>query len=376
MTTNNIKYFDKYYVGLAKDRATASGKPLGFAVPDGTDSAAKKRKQTVDSWASGRYYYNDEKAPVSGKVYDNAPMTGFRLTEWEGRYVTDNKVVRVLDPRGFELEIYIPNLMDLILNCEIDRGLIKEELVWLRDGANNRLVRTADPAFEEAKRLTEAAGQKKGKPSLGHEVGDIISNTWGDFLYMGLMDVEFVVPRGPRVLDKEMTNRHGTHRFPRGGIFGGFARSAGVVYDERVFREYFKLESDPLVSVSVGRRHVYKPVRGNSKDEVTFRKSKMATLKVVSSGNKIPEVGENAYFAADYESLVYYDADGNIYTRKEFEQKQEKEHRTSTWPREPVYFEYNTMWPAMSLRVKDGPLQTAPTKKGFEATKANRPYRY
>lgn len=353
-----MKYFDKYYVGFAENRQTASGKPLGFAVPDGTDSAAKKRKKTVDEWASGRYYYSNEETPAAGKVYDNVPMTGFRLTEWNGRYVTDNKVVRVLDPRGFELEIYIPNLMDIILNCEVDHGLIKEELVWLREGANNRLVRTADPTFAEAKRLTEAAGQKLNTPRLGHEVGDIISNTYGTFLYMGLMDVEFVVPRGERVVDEKMTRDFGTRRV--GGCdFFGMGR---IPVREVVHRTYYRISDDRLESVSTGRRHVYK---NTGSDAITFRKSKMATLKIESSGNSIPAVGEKEYFRVDYDTFMFYDTEGQLYTQKEHFDIEKNINQTIHWPNERKYIEGDIHWKTCVARVNDGPLKTAPVKGQF-----------
>ena len=361
-TANNTKYFDKYYVGLRKKDKKASGKQLAFAVPDGTDSAAKKRKQTVDSWVAGSWY-RDDKAPEAGTVFDNKPMTGFQLTEWSGRYITDNKVARVLDPRGFELEIYIPNLMDLILNTVIDHGLIKDELVWLREGGNNRLVRTADPLYAEAIKNTEAAGQKKGKPALGHEVGDIISNTLGTYLYMGLMDVEFVIPRGKRVEDDEITEQYGTTY--DGGWFLGMERGPRR---KRIYQQYYMLEDDVLASVNVGRRHVYKEVslgRHHVDEGLFFRKSKMATLKVESSGNPIPKVGEDVYFEVSYDSAVYYDVDGNVVSEKEFIEKQKKADNAYDYTKPRTQLEGNTYWKTYVARVNDGPLQTSPVKGKF-----------
>jgi hypothetical protein len=50
-----MKYFDQYYAGIQNDNAkeNASGLPLAFITPDGTDKAAESRKETVDNWALG-----------------------------------------------------------------------------------------------------------------------------------------------------------------------------------------------------------------------------------------------------------------------------------------------------------------------------------
>lgn len=370
--STELKYFDKYYVGLAHNRNTASGKPLAFAVPDGNDSTAKKRKASVDAWCLGYWSAKDSRGRLRtdlkemGKVYDNKPMTGFQLTEWSGRYITDNKVVRVLDPRGFELEIYIPNLMDLVLNCEIDYGLIKDELVWLREGGNNRLVRTNDPVFAEAKANMAKLVKKKTAHKKSHEVGDIISNSWGDFLYMGLMDVEFVVPRGERVVDEEMTKRYGTRMY----VGGFFVFDNGPIHSE-VVRFYYRIDEDRLESVSIGRRHVYQDVRkdwrGETTNQITFRKSKMATQKVVSSGNPLPKTGEKEYFKVDHDSLMYYDADGQLYTQKDLVDLEEELNKDRQWPDERKCLEGETHWKTIIVRLNDKPLETAPVKGRFQS---------
>jgi len=368
--TTNIKYFDRYYVGQ-RNQDTASGKPLAFAVPDGDDAAAKKRKATVDAWVAGYWSARDTRGRLRkdlkemGEVYDNKPMTGFRLTDWSDRYITDNKVVRVLDPRGFELEIYIPNLMDIILNSEVDHGEIKDELVWLREGSNNRLVRTSDPAFAEAKQNMVRAAKKKAAPKKSHEVGDIISNTWGTFLYMGLMDVEFVVPRGKRVVDDEMTRQFGTRRV--GGFFG-FPGNGPI--REEVYQTYYRIDDDRLESVSIGRRHVYQDVNRGwnghvARDTITFRKSKMATQQVVSSNNLLPPVGEESYYHVDYEVFMYYDEDGRLYTQKEHYDLEEDLNKNIQRPNEHKYLEGIRQWKTCVVRVNDGPLETDPVKGRF-----------
>jgi hypothetical protein len=121
-------------------------------------------------------------------------MTGFRLVDWEKRWSTDNKVVRVVDPRGYELEIYIPNLMYLILNCNINKGLINEELVWLRDGAINRLYPSNSDEYRNAKAMfdkTKLSGGKIKEPR--QEVGEVVRDSWGnELIYLGMKTVQWL----------------------------------------------------------------------------------------------------------------------------------------------------------------------------------------
>ena len=67
MSSDNkaIKFPEKHYIGF--QTRDDDFLPLGFMTPDGTDSAAVKRKQTVDSWASG--YRNKNKSRMTTEVF-------------------------------------------------------------------------------------------------------------------------------------------------------------------------------------------------------------------------------------------------------------------------------------------------------------------
>lgn len=117
-----------YYVTLTKINEMAF--PLGFATPDGTDAAAKKRKSTADYWA---------KLPQT-ITFDNEPISGFSFGNSVSRYSTSNKFIRVSDPRGFVLEISIANLCDIIEEHTIVKGDIEGLFVWGRENANNILI--------------------------------------------------------------------------------------------------------------------------------------------------------------------------------------------------------------------------------------------
>jgi hypothetical protein len=118
-----MKFCDKLYVGFQRERYSSADVPrvLGFAVPYGTTKAEQKRIDTVNRWANNK---------EDSRIIENKPTRGFKLLEVVSRYSTSNKLFRVLDPRGFELEISSDNLLDLAMASTIVRGEIIEECVW------------------------------------------------------------------------------------------------------------------------------------------------------------------------------------------------------------------------------------------------------
>lgn len=234
-----MKYFETYYAGIKGSIASnnASRKPLAFITPDGDDKAAEKRKETVDNWTYG---WGDKDPKDITKVVDNKPMTGFQIVDWGRRWSTDNKVARIVDPRGYELEIYIPNLMHLILNCTIDKGMIAEELVWLRDGANNRLYPSDSKEYLEAKAMADklvASGGKIVQPR--HEVGDVVRDKWNnEMIYLGMKTVQWLGIAGENKNEKQVNGAWGRAR-----ITSKYIETTGeVLYgDTARFHCYFPL---------------------------------------------------------------------------------------------------------------------------------------
>ena len=75
MAVNGVKIPEKHYVGMVKRQTEKI--PLGFITPWGEDAAAKKRMDTVDSWAK-QGYYGGKSLPAM--VIENTPMAGFKMT--------------------------------------------------------------------------------------------------------------------------------------------------------------------------------------------------------------------------------------------------------------------------------------------------------
>lgn len=159
-----IKYFDKLYVGMRNDQPGVQKIPLGFATPYGEDAAFKKRKETVDQWTN--YYSHNPRITSSTTIIDNVPMSGFSTGKSVSRYSTSNKLIRVADPRGFELEISIDNLSSLLAETVIDHGVIQEPLIWGRDGAVNVLTTVKHPDYIHAQTVAGPIEVEPGQTFL------------------------------------------------------------------------------------------------------------------------------------------------------------------------------------------------------------------
>ena len=185
---------DLHYIGIKGVGTYNDGSmPLGFLTPGGTNAAAKKRISTVDSWVGANGGRHEHIAPdeseqflkdnpsakflrdhsdyernphiaylipnEEGKHYKildnvpNEPQLGFRITKMvsrSGSWNGGNKLVRIEDPRGFELEISVDNLVKAMSTTTFTDGVCQEECVWGRDGANNVLLPVNSEPYKEA----------------------------------------------------------------------------------------------------------------------------------------------------------------------------------------------------------------------------------
>lgn len=63
-------------------------------------------------------------------IVENVPRTGFKVASTVSRYSTSNKLWRIMDPLGFELEISTKNMEDLIMTGTINCGEFEGLLIW------------------------------------------------------------------------------------------------------------------------------------------------------------------------------------------------------------------------------------------------------
>ena len=139
----NIFIPTKINVGFQKRKDTYTSK-LAYVIY--FDEKGKLRKEA--SWQGWR----DEGIP--NEIYDNEPMEGFVLNKKVGgdRYGWNPRqtYTRVYDPRGFEFEITIPNLLWILENCNCIKGKgLEGEFVYGWDGKELVLVPVESSDYKE-----------------------------------------------------------------------------------------------------------------------------------------------------------------------------------------------------------------------------------
>lgn len=117
------------------------------------DEKGKLRKEA--SWESWR---DDKIEPVE---YENVPTEGFVLNKKVGGYTNGwsnfrQAYVRVYDPRGFEFEITVPNLMYILENTSSIKGKgLEGEFVYGWDGTDLVLIPVSSPDYEQLTSLNQ-----------------------------------------------------------------------------------------------------------------------------------------------------------------------------------------------------------------------------
>lgn len=136
-------------VGYQERGSTYTGK-LAYVIY--IDEKGKVRKEkSFDSWRNHDLGVNQ---------YDNTPTEGFVLNKKAGGYSTGwnhrQTYVRVYDPRGFEIEVSVQNLLHILDNTSsiIGKGL-EGEFVYAWQGTELILLPVSSPDYEGLKQLND-----------------------------------------------------------------------------------------------------------------------------------------------------------------------------------------------------------------------------
>jgi len=138
---------EKINVGFQGGRDTFTGQ-LAYIIY--FDEKGKLRKEK--SWESWR------QASIPNQIHENVPVSGFVLNKKAGGYSTGwnhrQTYVRVYDPRGFEFEITIANLLFILENTNSIKGKgLEGEFVYGWDGKDLLLVPTDSPDYVEIAKI-------------------------------------------------------------------------------------------------------------------------------------------------------------------------------------------------------------------------------
>ena len=181
----NIFVPKKINVGFQNRKDTYSGK-LAYVIY--FDEKGKLRKET--SWNSWR----DENIP--NEIYDNEPTGGFVLNKkvggveecwgWDPR----KTYTRVYDPRGFEFEITVPNLLWILENCNCIKGKgLEGEFVYGWDGKELLLVPVGSPDYQEIQEKNKIIHNNEFVKAKDLVLGTTYETLGGErYVYMGKYD--------------------------------------------------------------------------------------------------------------------------------------------------------------------------------------------
>lgn len=179
---NNIFIPEKINVGFQERKDTYTGK-LAYVVYFDNKGVLRKEK----SWESWR----DKKIP--NEIYENKPTEGFVLNKKVGgtkyHWNPRQTYVRVYDPRGFEFELTVPNLLYILENTNSIKGKgLEGEFVYGYSGADLVLLPIESPDYQDLKDFNKKlkTGNLKAKDLvLG---GLYLNNKNEELIYMGRHD--------------------------------------------------------------------------------------------------------------------------------------------------------------------------------------------
>lgn len=181
----NIFVPSKINVGFQNRQDTYTGK-LAYVIY--FDEKGKLRKQA--SWDGWR----DENIP--NEIYENEPTEGFVLNKKAGGVEESwgwnprKTYTRVYDPRGFEFEISIPNLLWILENCDCIKGKgLEGQFVYGWDGKELVLVPVESPDYKEIQEKNQIVHNNLFIKAKDLIVGATYEMLNGDkYVYMGKYD--------------------------------------------------------------------------------------------------------------------------------------------------------------------------------------------
>lgn len=184
MSKSNLFIPRKIKVGFQNRNDTYTGR-LAYVIY--YDNKEKLRKET--SWQNWRDKNID---PMD---LDNTPTEGFVLNKKVGGYSNGwgdfrQAYVRVYDPRGFEFEITVPNLLFILEHSSSIKGKgLEGEFVYAWDGTELILLPTAAPDYAELTKLNDQRFKNETVKAKELQIGaTYLHNTNTEWVYMGRFD--------------------------------------------------------------------------------------------------------------------------------------------------------------------------------------------
>lgn len=172
-------------VGYRSRSGTYTGK-LGYVTYFDEKGVLRKEK-SWEGWRDSR---------IDNTLYDNEKLSGFVINKTSGGersgWDTRKSYIRVYDPRGFEVEISIDNLLYIIEHSTIEGKNLIGEYIYGWDGAEMVLIPVSSPEFEELERRNNLIHTNNTVRARDLKVGaTYLTKQGGEWIYLGRYDYYF-----------------------------------------------------------------------------------------------------------------------------------------------------------------------------------------
>ena len=160
MSNNKLNIAKTIKVGFNKRSDTYTGMLAYIIYYD--EKGVLRKEKSWDSW-------RDHK--IDAQEFPNEPTSGFVLNKKVGDYRSDwnhrMAHIRVYDPRGFEFEISVENLLYILQECTSTKGKgLEGEFVYAWDGTNLILLPTESVEYQSSKVFTDHKLSKVSKSDM------------------------------------------------------------------------------------------------------------------------------------------------------------------------------------------------------------------
>lgn len=180
---SNIFVPKRINVGFQERSSTYTGK-LAYVIYYDEKGTLRKEK----SWNGWR---NKE---IPNEEFDNVPTEGFVLNKHVGGYASGwehrNSYCRVYDPRNFEFEISIENLLYILECCDSIKGKgLQGEFVYAWDGVDLLLLPVESPDYKNITEFNEIIHKNECIKTKDLIVGaTYLTKDNNEWVYMGKFD--------------------------------------------------------------------------------------------------------------------------------------------------------------------------------------------
>jgi hypothetical protein len=268
---------DKIKVGFQGRAGTYTGK-LAYVIYYDKNNVLRK-ETSWQNWRDKKYNPLD---------FDNVPTSGFVLNKGVGGarqsygWNTRNEYIRVYDPRDFEFEISVSNLLFILRECDCSKGKgLEGEFVYAWDGKELVLLPTNSIDYTASKEYSNLQDKKIKKKELVHGYTYTHKDNY-DLVYLGEFD-------------------HYVHRIGfYGGIMNGENKRCLVFWNGKKFEFFNDVKKIAMLKIDSCVANFAELVENYNKTQYSSQIKKIYT-KECSFEDNIAIRGDYTYYRGFFE---------------------------------------------------------------------------